>query len=600
MSGSMGSKKSLEKANDFKGTLKKLYSYLREYRLQLIFVLALAIGSTIFTIVGPKILGNATTELFNGVIQLVAGTGTINFNKIGNILFFLLGLYIVSGILGYLQSIIMVKIATKISFKLRKEISKKINALPLKYYDKTNTGEVLSRITNDVDIINQSLNQSVSQIITSFITVIGVLYMMISISIPMTLVSILVLPLSVVFVVFVMKKSQKYFVFQQEHLGKLNGHIEETYGSHLIVKAFNKENYVLSRFEENNEKLYDSSWKGQFISGILFPIMNFIGNIGYVVISVLGGYFAIKGNLKIGDIQAFIQYMRQFTQPIGQLANISNVVQQTVAASERVFLFLEEQEQEPETKNPIKLKKVKGAVEFKNVCFGYDEDKIVINDLSLKVKPGDKIAIVGPTGAGKTTLVKLLMRFYELNSGEIFIDGVNIKDITRHDLRSLFGMVLQDTWLYNASIKDNIRYAKPEATMEEIERASKMAHVDHFIKTLPGDYDMIIDEEVNNISQGEKQLLTIARAVLANPKILILDEATSSVDTRTEVLIQKAMDKLMDNRTSFIIAHRLSTIRNADLILVINNGDIVESGNHEYLIAKKGFYYKLYNSQFEE
>lgn len=600
MNGPMGSKKSLDKANDFKGTLKKLYVYLSEYKFQLLLVLVLAIGSTVFAIVGPKILGNATTELFKGVMAVIAGTGSIDFNKIGSILFFLLILYIISAILGYLQSYIMVKIATKVSFKLRKEISYKINALPLKYYDKTNTGEVLSKITNDVDLINQSLNQSVSQIITSFITVIGVLYMMISISIPMTLVSLLVLPISVVFVVFVMKKSQKYFVDQQQYLGKLNGHIEEIYSSHLIIKAFNKEDYALNKFKDNNDKLYDSSWKGQFLSGMLFPIMNFIGNIGYVVISVMGGYFAIKGNLAIGDIQAFIQYMRQFTQPIGQLAQISNVIQQTVAASERVFLFLEEKEQEEEIKNPIKIKKVKGSVEFKNVHFGYNEDKIIINDLSLKVKPGDKIAIVGPTGAGKTTLVKLLMRFYELNSGSILIDDVNIKDMTRHDLRGLFGMVLQDTWLYNASIKDNIRYAKPDATMEEVIKASKIAHVDHFIKTLPGDYDMILNEEVNNISQGEKQLLTIARAVLANPKILILDEATSSVDTRTEVLIQKAMDKLMANRTSFIIAHRLSTIRNADLILVINNGDIVEQGNHDDLLLKKGFYYKLYNSQFEE
>lgn len=600
MNGPMGSKKSLDKANDFKGTLKKLYVYLSEYKLQLLLVLVLAIGSTVFAIVGPKILGNATTELFKGVMALIAGTGNIDFNKIGGILVFLLGLYVISAILGYLQSYIMVKIATKVSFKMRKEISHKINVLPLKYYDKTNTGEVLSKITNDVDLINQSLNQSVSQIITSFITVIGVLYMMISISVPMTLVSLLVLPISVVFVVFVMKKSQKYFVDQQQYLGKLNGHIEEIYSSHLIIKAFNKEDYALNKFKDSNDKLYDSSWKGQFLSGMLFPIMNFIGNIGYVVISVMGGYFAIKGNLAIGDIQAFIQYVRQFTQPIGQLAQISNVIQQTVAASERVFLFLEEDEQEEEVKNPIKIKKVKGAVEFKNVHFGYNEDKIIINDLSLKVKPGDKIAIVGPTGAGKTTLVKLLMRFYELNSGSILIDDVNIKDMTRHDLRGLFGMVLQDTWLYNASIKDNIRYAKPDATMNEVIKASKMAHVDHFIKTLPGDYDMILNEEVNNISQGEKQLLTIARAVLANPKILILDEATSSVDTRTEVLIQKAMDKLMANRTSFIIAHRLSTIRNADLILVINNGDIVEQGNHEDLLAKKGFYYKLYNSQFEE
>jgi ATP-binding cassette, subfamily B, multidrug efflux pump len=493
----------------------------------------------------------------------------------------------------------MTKVATKISFKMRSEISRKINVLPLKYYDKTNTGEVLSRITNDVDLINQSLNQSVSQMITSFITVIGVLYMMISISIPMTLVSLLVLPLSFGFVIFVIKKSQKYFVSQQQYLGKLNGHIEEMYGSHLIIKAFNKEKYAEKEFEVSNEELYDSAWKGQFLTGMLFPIMNFIGNLGYVVISVMGGYFAIRGSLTIGNIQAFIQYMRQFTQPIGQLANITSVVQQTIAASERVFIFLEEEEQEKETHDPVDISKINGEVVFNNVHFGYDPDKIIINDLSFTAKRGAKIAIVGPTGAGKTTLVKLLMRFYELNSGSISIDGIDIRNMRRYDLRKIFGMVLQDTWLYNASIKDNIKYGKPDATMEEIIEAAKTAQVDHFIKTLPGDYDMILNEEVNNISQGEKQLLTIARAILANPKILILDEATSSVDTRTEVLIQIAMDKLMENRTSFIIAHRLSTIRNADIILVINNGDIVEQGKHEELLNKNGFYSKLYNSQFD-
>ena len=600
MNGPMHMGKSLDRASDLKGTLKNLVKYLKEYHIALIIVFILAVSSTIFTIVGPKILGNATTELFKGIMAMIAGTGEIDFNKIGNILLILLGLYVISAILSYIQNFIMTRIATKVSFKMRKQISDKINVLPLKYFDKTNTGEVLSRITNDVDVINQSLNQSVSQIITSVVSVIGILYMMFSISLSMTLVSLLVLPLSMVFVVFVMKKSQKYFKDQQEHLGKLNGHIEEMYGSHLIIKAFNKEDYANNKFEESNNKLFSSAWRGQFLTGMLFPIMNFIGNLGYVVISVMGGYFAIKGNLSIGDIQAFIQYMRQFTQPIGQLANISNVIQQTLAASERVFIFLNEEEQEQETTNPVTLKNVEGSVEFKNVHFGYNPDKIIINDFSIKVKPGQKIAIVGPTGAGKTTLVKLLMRFYELNSGSIYVDDTNIRDLKRHDLRKMFGMVLQDTWLYNASIKDNIKYGNPNATDEEVIQASKMAQVDHFVRTLPNDYDMVLNEEANNISQGEKQLLTIARAILTDPKILILDEATSSVDTRTEVLIQKAMDALMHGRTSFIIAHRLSTIRNADHILVMDKGDIVEQGKHEELLAKEGFYAKLYNSQFEE
>ena len=600
MNGPMHMGKSLDRASDLKGTLKNLVKYLKEYHIALIIVFILAVSSTIFTIVGPKILGNATTELFKGIMAMIAGTGEIDFNKIGNILLILLGLYVISAILSYIQNFIMTRIATKVSFKMRKQLSDKINVLPLKYFDKTNTGEVLSRITNDVDVINQSLNQSVSQIITSVVSVIGILYMMFSISLSMTLVSLLVLPLSMVFVVFVMKKSQKYFKDQQEHLGKLNGHIEEMYGSHLIIKAFNKEDYANNKFEESNNKLFSSAWRGQFLTGMLFPIMNFIGNLGYVVISVMGGYFAIKGNLSIGDIQAFIQYMRQFTQPIGQLANISNVIQQTLAASERVFIFLNEEEQEQETTNPVTLKNVEGSVEFKNVHFGYNPDKIIINDFSIKVKPGQKIAIVGPTGAGKTTLVKLLMRFYELNSGSIYVDDTNIRDLKRHDLRKMFGMVLQDTWLYNASIKDNIKYGNPNATDEEVIQASKMAQVDHFVRTLPNDYDMVLNEEANNISQGEKQLLTIARAILTDPKILILDEATSSVDTRTEVLIQKAMDALMHGRTSFIIAHRLSTIRNADHILVMDKGDIVEQGKHEELLAKEGFYAKLYNSQFEE
>ena len=597
--GPMGGKKSLDKVNDFKGTLKKIFSYLKGYHIALIAVVILAIGSTIFTIVGPKILGTATTELFKGIMAMIAGTGSINFTKIGGILLFLLGLYVISAILAYIQGFVMTNVATKVSFKMRKQISDKINTLPLKYFDTHNTGEVLSRITNDVDVINQSLNQSVSQIITSFVTVIGVLYMMFSISVAMTFISLLVLPISMGFIVFVMKKSQRYFKEQQEHLGDLNGHIEEMYGSHIIVKAFNKENEATDTFEKSNDKLYNSAWKGQFLSGMLFPIMTFIGNIGYVIISVVGGYFAINGKLSIGDIQAFIQYMRQFTQPIAQLANISSVIQQTMAASERVFIFLEEKEQEEETAKPVKLKEIKGEVEFKNVHFGYNADKIIINDFSVLVKPGQKIAIVGPTGAGKTTLVKLLMRFYELNSGSILVDGINIREMKRHDLRKIFGMVLQDTWLYNASIKDNIRYGKLDATDEEVIRASKMAQVDHFVRTLPDDYNLILNEEANNISQGEKQLLTIARAILADPRVLILDEATSSVDTRTEVLIQTAMDRLMEGRTNFIIAHRLSTIRNADLILVIDNGDIVEQGKHEDLLKKNGFYAKLYNSQFE-
>lgn len=597
--GPMGGKKSLDKVNDFKGTLKKIFSYLKGYHIALIAVVILAIGSTIFTIVGPKILGTATTELFKGIMAMIAGTGSINFTKIGGILLFLLGLYVISAILAYIQGFVMTNVATKVSFKMRKQISDKINTLPLKYFDTHNTGEVLSRITNDVDVINQSLNQSVSQIITSFVTVIGVLYMMFSISVAMTFISLLVLPISMGFIVFVMKKSQRYFKEQQEHLGDLNGHIEEMYGSHIIVKAFNKEKEATETFEKSNDKLYNSAWKGQFLSGMLFPIMTFIGNIGYVIISVVGGYFAINGKLSIGDIQAFIQYMRQFTQPIAQLANISSVIQQTMAASERVFIFLEEKEQEEETAKPVKLKDIKGEVEFKNVHFGYNSDKIIINDFSVLVKPGQKIAIVGPTGAGKTTLVKLLMRFYELNSGSILVDGINIRDMKRYDLRKIFGMVLQDTWLYNASIKDNIRYGNLDATDEEVIRASKMAQVDHFVRTLPDDYNLILNEEANNISQGEKQLLTIARAILADPRVLILDEATSSVDTRTEVLIQTAMDRLMEGRTNFIIAHRLSTIRNADLILVIDNGDIVEQGKHEDLLKKNGFYAKLYNSQFE-
>lgn len=599
MFGHRGEKSEL-KVKDFKGTSKKLMSYLRKYRWTLLVVLLFAILSTIFMIVGPKILGEATTKLFEGIMAIIAGTGTIDFDAIESIIWLLVGFYLVSAVFGYIQGFLMTNVATKVTYQLREEISKKMNRLPLKYYDGTTTGEVLSRITNDVDEMNQNLNQSVSQIITSIVTVIGILAMMISISWQMTIIALLVLPLSGIFIAVIMKKSQKYFVQQQEYLGKLNGHIEETYSGHVVVKAFNGEKEAVEIFNASNETLYDSTWKGQFLSGLLFPIIKFIGNIGYVLIAVLGGYYAVNGNLSIGDIQAFIQYVRQFNQPIGQLANISNVIQQTLAAAERVFSFLEEAEQEPENANAPAWNHVKGEVQFKNVVFGYDPNKIVIHHFSMDVKPGQKIAIVGPTGAGKTTLVKLLMRFYELNSGEILVDGVNIRDLKRHDLRKTFGMVLQDTWLYNASIMDNIRYGRQEATEDEVIEAAKAAQVDHFVRTMPNDYNMILNEEASNVSQGEKQLLTIARAILANPKILILDEATSSVDTRTEVSIQKAMDTLMEGRTSFIIAHRLSTIRNADKILVINNGDIVEQGKHEELLARDGFYAKLYNSQFEQ
>lgn len=592
--------KSESKVKDFKGTLKKLSSYLKVYKWTLLIVVLFAILSTIFTIIGPKILGEATTKLFEGIMAIVAGTGSIDFDAIESIIWLLVGFYLVSAVFGYIQGFLMSNVAMKVTYQLREEISKKINRLPLKYYDGTTTGEVLSRITNDVDAINQNLNQSVSQIITSIIMVIGILVMMISISWQMTIIALLVLPLSGVFVALIMKKSQDYFVKQQEYLGHLNGHIEETYSGHVVVKAFNGEQDALQTFQKSNEELYDSTWKGQFLSGLLMPIINFIGNIGYVLIAVMGGYYAVNGNLSIGDIQAFIQYVRQFNQPIGQLANISNVIQQTLAAAERIFTFLGEQEQEPENENAPAWNNVKGEVSFKNVVFGYDPNKIVIHNFSMDVKPGQKIAIVGPTGAGKTTLVKLLMRFYELNSGEILVDGVNIRDLKRHDLRKTFGMVLQDTWLYHASIMDNIRYGRQDATEEEVLAAAKAAQVDHFVRTLPNDYNMILNEEASNVSQGEKQLLTIARAILADPKILILDEATSSVDTRTEVSIQKAMDTLMEGRTSFIIAHRLSTIRNADLILVINNGDIVEQGKHEELLQKDGFYSKLYYSQFEQ
>jgi ATP-binding cassette subfamily B protein len=589
-----------EKPRDFKGTMSKLLKYLSVYKVAIIIVFIFAIASTIFSIAGPKILGKATTKLFEGVMAQIAGTGTgVDFTYIGNIILLLIGLYGVSAIFSYIQGWIMTDISMKLTYQFRKEISQKINRLPLHYFDTTTQGEVLSRITNDVDTINQTLNQSLTQIITSVVTMIGVLVMMISISWIMTLVTLIILPLSVLFISIVVKQSQKYFKQQQDYLGHVNGHVEEMYGGHTVMKAFNGEKRSVEKFDVFNKTLYSSAWKSQFLSGMMMPIMTFIGNLGYVAVCILGGTLAARNLITIGDIQAFIQYVRSFTQPISQIANISNVLQQTAASAERVFIFLEEKEEVPESSQPVKLATVSGSVEFKDVHFGYNPDKTIINDFCATIHPGQKIAIVGPTGAGKTTMVKLLMRFYDVNSGAILVDGHDIRDFTREDLRHIFGMVLQDAWLYNGSIMENIRYGRLDATDEEVVKAAKTAYVDHFIRTLSDGYNMVLDEEASNVSQGQKQLLTIARAILADPRILILDEATSSVDTRTEVLIQKAMDALMQNRTSFIIAHRLSTIRNADLILVMNDGDIVEQGTHDQLLAKNGFYSSMYNSQFE-
>jgi ATP-binding cassette, subfamily B, multidrug efflux pump len=589
-----------EKPRDFKGTMTKLVKYLSVYKLSFVIVFLFAIGSTVFSILGPKILGQATTTLFTGVMGVIAGTGTgIDFTSIGRIILLLVGLYLVSTAFSYGQGWIMSGVSMKITYQFRKDIAAKINRMPLKYFDGTNHGEVLSRITNDVDTVSQTLNQSLTQIITSVVTVVGVLIVMFSISWAMTIIALLTVPLSLAFTGVVIGKSQKYFKQQQDYLGHVNGHVEEMYGGHMVVKAFNGEARSVEQFDELNDTLYGSAWKSQFLSGLMMPIMGFIGNLGYVAVCILGGYLAVRNAITIGDIQAFIQYIRSFTQPISQLANISNVLQQTAAAAERVFEFLKEPEEIAEVSDPIKLSAVDGAVEFKNVHFGYSPDKIIIKDFSAAIRPGQKVAIVGPTGAGKTTMVKLLMRFYDVNSGAILVDGHNIQDFSRFDLRKLFGMVLQDTWLYNGTIMENIRYGRPDATDKEVKAAAKAAHADHFIRTLPESYQMVLNEEASNVSQGQMQLLTIARAVLADPRILILDEATSSVDTRTEVLIQKAMDDLMKNRTSFIIAHRLSTIRNADLILVMNEGDIVEQGTHAELLAQNGFYAELYNSQFE-
>ena len=589
-----------ERARDFRGTMVKLIEYLGTYKIAIVIVMLFAVGSTIFTIVGPKILGQATTTLFEGVMGQIAGTGSgIDFDAIGRIILITLALYLTSSLFSYIQGWIMSGIAMDITYRFRKDIAEKINRMPFKYFDSTTQGEVLSRITNDVDTVSQTLNQSLSQIVTSVISVIGVLVMMISISWQMTLVALLIIPLSTGFIALIVRQSQKYFKQQQDYLGHVNGHVEEMFGGHLVMKAFNGEAKSIARFDGLNDVLYQAAWKSQFLTGLMMPIMSFIGNLGFVGIAILGGYLATRNAITVGDIQAFIQYVRSFTQPIRQIANISNILQQTAAAAERVFEFLDEEEEIPEVDDPVQVEQVMGQVTFQNVQFGYSPDKVVIKDFSADVKPGQKIALVGPTGAGKTTMVKLLMRFYDVNSGAILVDGHNVKEYRREDLRCMFGMVLQDTWLYNDTIMENIRYGRPDASDEEVIAAAKAAHVDHFVRTLPEGYNLVLNEEATNISQGQKQLLTIARAIVVNPSMLILDEATSSVDTRTEVLIQEAMDKLMENRTSFIIAHRLSTIRNADWILVMDEGDIVEQGTHEALLERNGFYAELYNSQFE-
>lgn len=598
MGGAMGG---MEKAKNFKVTMKKLMEYLKPYLLSIVIVIIFALGSAGFSIVGPKILGKATTKLFEGLVNKVMGVSgaAIDYIYIGNIIILLIGLYLASALFLFLQGYIISGVAQKVSFNLRKEISEKINRMPLSFFDKTTHGEILSRVTNDVDTVSQTLNQSMSQIITSVTTIIGVLIMMLSISWQMTLVALCILPVSMVLIVGVVKQSQKYFKSQQEYLGHVNGHVEEIFGGHLVMKAFNGEQAAVEKFRKLNDNLYDSAWKSQFLSGMMMPIMVFVGNLGYVAVSILGGWLTIKKVIEVGDILAFIQYVRNFTQPISQVAQVSNILQSTAAAAERVFEFLDEQEEVSEEKESIQLDQVGGEVEFDHVHFGYNPDKIIINDFSTHIRPGQRVAIVGPTGAGKTTIVKLLMRFYDINSGTILIDGHDISELKRKDLRNMFGMVLQETWLFNGPIMENIRYGRLDATEQEIINAAKLAHAHSFIKTLPNGYHMELNEEASNISQGQKQLLTIARAILADPKILILDEATSSVDTRTEVLIQKAMENLMKGRTSFIIAHRLSTIRDADIILVMKDGDIVEQGNHEELLAANGFYASLYYSQFE-
>lgn len=589
-----------EKAKDFKGTFKKLLVYMGRYKIALVAVLGFAIGGTTFNIIGPKVLSKATTELFNGLVAKVSGTGGIDFDKIARILFILLGLYVMSAVLSFIQGWIMTGISQKLSFRFRKEISEKINRMPLEYFESRTVGEVLSRITNDVDTLGQSLNQSITQLITSVTTIIGVLIMMLTISPLMTLIALIILPVSGGLIAFVIKKSQKFFVAQQEYLGKINGQVEEVYSGQNIVKAFNREKVVVEEFDETNAVLYHSAWKSQFLSGLMQPIMMFVGNLGYVAVAVSGSLLAIKGAIEVGDIQAFIQYVRSFTQPIMQLAQVTNMLQSTAAAAERVFEFLNEKEEELGEATPVKLENIQGRVSFEHVHFGYNADKIVINDFNCEVEPGQMVAIVGPTGAGKTTMIKLLMRFYDVNGGSIKLDGHDLRAFNRSELRESFGMVLQDTWLFKGTIMENIRYGRLDATDEEVIEAAKAAHAHHFIQTLPGGYNMELNEEASNVSQGQKQLITIARAILADNRVLILDEATSSVDTRTEARIQKAMKNLMEGRTSFVIAHRLSTIKDADVILVMKDGDIIEQGNHETLLAQNGFYANLYNSQFEE
>lgn len=595
-----------EKAKDFKGTMAKLIRYLGSYRINIIIAFLFSIVSVALMVIGPKILGNATTELTNGFMAKISGTGGIDFGKIETILLQLIGLYLISTLCGFIQSWMMAGVAQKVAYQLRAEMAHKVDLLPFSYFDSQSHGEVLSRFSNDVDMIQQTMNQSLGQLISSFVQIIGYLVMMLSISFTMTLLALVVVPLSLILVTTVVKHSQKYFAAQQSSLGEVNGHIEEMYGAHMIMKAFNGEEKSVAEFEKLNDQLYDSAWKSQFLSGLMQPISTFVGNLGYVGVAILGGYLAMNGSITVGDIQSFITYVRSFNQPISMIAQNMNILQSTAAAAERVFAFLEEEEEVPECENPVEIydadghTDIQGQVTFENVHFGYRPDKIIIHDFSMYIKPGRKIAIVGPTGAGKTTIIKLLMRFYELNSGTIYIDGIPTTQMRRSDLRSLFGMVLQDAWLFGGTVMENLRYGRPDATDEEVIKAADAAYVDHFIRTLDHGYQTVINEESSNISQGQKQLLTIARAFLADPKILILDEATSSVDTRTEVLIQKGMQKLMEKRTSFVIAHRLSTIRDADLILVMKDGDIIEAGSHDELMKADGFYTQLYNSQFDE
>ena len=602
MGGPMGHGRGMhggEKAKDFKGSMARILRYMGRYKFRFILMFFFAVAGTIFNIWGPKILGKATTELFSGLVAKVNGTGGIDFEKIGMILLSVMALYLVSSCFSFIQGFVMTGISNDVTYNLRKDISKKINRLPMNYFESRTNGEILSRVTNDVDTLQMSLNQSMTQLITSVTTLVGVLFMMLSINVWMTAAALLILPVSMLIINFVMKHSQKYFRDQQSYLGKVNGQIEENYGGHNVVKVFSKEQDVVREFEEDNKKLYESAWKSQFFSGMMMPVMQFVGNLGYVMVAFLGGVFTIKGSIEVGDIQSFFQYIRNFTQPIQQIAQVTNLLQSSAAASERVFEFLDEPEEVQKAEHPVSVEKLSGEVQFDHVSFGYDPEKIIIHDFSAKVKDGQKIAIVGPTGAGKTTMVKLLMRFYDVNSGQIRVDGHDIRDFNRSELREMFGMVLQDTWLFSGTIMENIRYGRLDATDEEVIAAAKAAHIHNFIMQQPGGYQMVLDEETSNISQGQKQLLTIARAILADNKILILDEATSSVDTRTEMQIQKAMNNLMKGRTSFVIAHRLSTIKDADLILVMKDGDIIEQGNHRELLEKGGFYAELYNSQFE-